>query len=126
MRVPSPSSLPIATLPDQCTLPTSPGWAPHLWPDRTIRPAACRKSLPFTNTTPGPRFLKKHLVSVSMGNCLGSSARVDTAQSSRVGSGISKNSSKTSRSSARSSLTIPSYSEKSNASSLSLPTPRSE
>ncbi|XP_031386362.1 probable serine/threonine-protein kinase PBL3 [Punica granatum] len=61
-----------------------------------------------------------------MGNCLGSSARVDTAQSSRVGSGISKNSSKTSRSSARSSLTIPSYSEKSNASSLSLPTPRSE
>ncbi|XP_062161059.1 probable serine/threonine-protein kinase PBL3 [Alnus glutinosa] len=56
-----------------------------------------------------------------MGNCLRSSAKVDTATS---GSGVSKNSSKTSRSSAPSSLTIPSYSEKSNASSL--PTPRSE
>ncbi|XP_059445026.1 probable serine/threonine-protein kinase PBL3 isoform X1 [Corylus avellana] len=56
-----------------------------------------------------------------MGNCLDSSAKVDTATS---GSGVSKTSSKTSRSSAPSSLTIPSFSEKSNASSL--PTPRSE
>ncbi|XP_041011943.1 probable serine/threonine-protein kinase PBL3 [Juglans microcarpa x Juglans regia] len=56
-----------------------------------------------------------------MGNCLDSSAKVDTAIS---GSGVSKNYSKNSRSSAPSSLTIPSFSENSNASSL--PTPRSE
>ncbi|KAL2349285.1 hypothetical protein Fmac_003285 [Flemingia macrophylla] len=51
-----------------------------------------------------------------MGNCLDSSAKVDAAQSSRSTSGISKTT--------PSSLSIPSYSEKSNASSL--PTPRSE
>ncbi|TKY69710.1 kinase 2B [Spatholobus suberectus] len=51
-----------------------------------------------------------------MGNCLDSSAKVDAAQSSRSTSGISKTT--------PSSLSIPSYSEKSNA--LSLPTPRSE
>ncbi|XP_061338776.1 probable serine/threonine-protein kinase PBL3 isoform X1 [Gastrolobium bilobum] len=53
-----------------------------------------------------------------MGNCLDSSAKIDAAQSSRStsASGISKTS--------PSSLSIPSYSEKSNASSL--PTPRSE
>ncbi|XP_028762118.1 probable serine/threonine-protein kinase PBL3 [Neltuma alba] len=56
-----------------------------------------------------------------MGNCLDSSAKVDAAQSSRAsGSGISK----TSPSSAPSTLSIPSCSERSNASSL--PTPRSE
>ncbi|PON40209.1 Mitogen-activated protein kinase kinase kinase [Parasponia andersonii] len=61
-----------------------------------------------------------------MGNCLGSSAKVDTAQSSHVtyASGVSKVSSRTSRSSAPSTLTIPSFSEKSNSSSL--PTPRTE
>ncbi|KAF4360880.1 hypothetical protein CsatB_018886 [Cannabis sativa] len=61
-----------------------------------------------------------------MGNCFGSSAKVDTAQSSHVtsGSGVSKNSSRTSRSSVPSTLTIPSFSEKSNSSSL--PTPRTE
>uniref|UniRef100_A0A5B7A5J6 non-specific serine/threonine protein kinase n=1 Tax=Davidia involucrata TaxID=16924 RepID=A0A5B7A5J6_DAVIN len=61
-----------------------------------------------------------------MGNCLDSSARVDTTLSSHTtsASGVSKNASKTSNSSAASSLTIPSYSEKSNAESL--PTPRSE
>ncbi|KAK7823938.1 putative serine/threonine-protein kinase pbl3 [Quercus suber] len=66
-----------------------------------------------------------------MGNCLDSSAKVDTAQSSHAtsellplpGSAVSK-SSKTSRSSAPSSLTIQTFSETSNASSL--PTPRSE
>ncbi|GKU99446.1 hypothetical protein SLEP1_g12298 [Rubroshorea leprosula] len=60
-----------------------------------------------------------------MGNCLASSARVDTSQSTHVtsASGASRISSKTSRSSAPSSLTIP-YSEKSN--SECLPTPRSE
>ncbi|KAK2375094.1 putative serine/threonine-protein kinase pbl3 [Trifolium repens] len=52
-----------------------------------------------------------------MGNCLDSSAKVDAAQSSRSTSAISK--------STPSSLTIPSYSDKSNSSSL-LPTPRSE
>ncbi|CAI8587850.1 unnamed protein product [Vicia faba] len=52
-----------------------------------------------------------------MGNCLDSSAKVDAAQSSRSTSGISKTT--------PSSLTIPSYSDKSNSSSL-LPTPRSE
>ncbi|KAJ1386039.1 Serine-threonine/tyrosine-protein kinase, catalytic domain [Sesbania bispinosa] len=51
-----------------------------------------------------------------MGNCLDSSAKVDAAQSSRSTSGISKTT--------PSSLSIPSYSEKSNASTL--PTPRSE
>ena len=53
-----------------------------------------------------------------MGNCLDSSAKVDAAQSSKStsASGISKTT--------PSSLSIPSYSEKSNASSL--PTPRSE
>ncbi|KAB1208022.1 Protein kinase 2B, chloroplastic [Morella rubra] len=55
-----------------------------------------------------------------MGNCLDSSAKVETSNS---GLGVSK-SSKTSRSSPPSSLTIPSYSDKSNASSL--PTPRSD
>lgn len=55
-----------------------------------------------------------------MGNCLDSSAKVDTATS---GSGGSKNSSKTSRS-VPASLVIPSFSEKSNGSSL--PTPRSD
>ncbi|PON99985.1 Mitogen-activated protein kinase kinase kinase [Trema orientale] len=61
-----------------------------------------------------------------MGNCLGSSAKVDTAQSSHVtyASGVSKVSSRTSRSSAPSTLTIPSFSEESNSSSL--PTPRTE
>ncbi|KAF5443284.1 hypothetical protein F2P56_035853 [Juglans regia] len=54
-----------------------------------------------------------------MGNCMGSSAKVDTATS---GSGVSRNYSKTSHSSTLSSLTH--FSEKSNASSL--PTPRSE
>ncbi|KAL6190036.1 hypothetical protein ACLB2K_036437 [Fragaria x ananassa] len=62
-----------------------------------------------------------------MGNCLDSSARVDTAQSTlgTSASGTSKASSKTSPSSATPpSLTISSYSEKSNGSSL--PTPRTE
>ncbi|KAL5553893.1 hypothetical protein UlMin_041294 [Ulmus minor] len=59
-----------------------------------------------------------------MGNCLGSSAKVDTTQSSHVTSGVSKYSSRTSRSSAHSSLTIPSFCENSTASSL--PTPRTE
>ncbi|XP_008221672.1 PREDICTED: protein kinase 2B, chloroplastic-like isoform X1 [Prunus mume] len=61
-----------------------------------------------------------------MGNCLDSSAKVDTAQSSfgTLGSGVSKISSKTSPSSAPSSLTIPSSGERSNGSSL--PTPRTE
>lgn len=61
-----------------------------------------------------------------MGNCLDSSAKVDTSQSSHAtsGSAVSKLSSKTSRSSAPSSLTIQTFSETSNASSL--PTPRSE
>ncbi|KAF7809158.1 putative serine/threonine-protein kinase PBL3 [Senna tora] len=67
-----------------------------------------------------------------MGNCLDSSAKVDTAQSSRVNSGSwgsdglmdASGISKASPSSAPSSLSLPSYSEKSNASSL--PTPRSE
>ncbi|XP_021807447.1 probable serine/threonine-protein kinase PBL3 isoform X1 [Prunus avium] len=61
-----------------------------------------------------------------MGNCLDSSAKVDTAQSSfgTLGSGVSKISSKTSPSSAPSRLTIPSSSERSNGSSL--PTPRTE
>lgn len=60
-----------------------------------------------------------------MGNCLGSSAKVDTAQSSHVTSAsvVSKFSSRNSRSSA-SSLTVPSFSELSNSSSL--PTPRTE
>lgn len=60
-----------------------------------------------------------------MGNCLGSSAKVDTAQSSHVtsASGVSKFSSRNSRSSV-SSLTVPSFSELSNSSSL--PTPRTE
>ncbi|KAJ7953775.1 Protein kinase [Quillaja saponaria] len=58
-----------------------------------------------------------------MGNCLNSSAKVDTAQSSQNAYG-SSGVSKTTRSSVPSSLTISSYSEKSNASSL--PTPRSE
>ncbi|KAJ7943509.1 Protein kinase [Quillaja saponaria] len=55
-----------------------------------------------------------------MGNCLGSSAKVDTAQSSQTTYGISK----TSRSSVPSSFTISSYIDNSSASSL--PTPRSE
>lgn len=60
-----------------------------------------------------------------MGNCLDSSAKVEFAQSQTTSaSGTSKVSNQTSRSSAPSSLTIHSYSEKSNASSL--PTPRSE
>ncbi|XP_038704626.1 probable serine/threonine-protein kinase PBL3 [Tripterygium wilfordii] len=61
-----------------------------------------------------------------MGNCLGSSAKVDSSQRSHTpsASGSSRISSKTSRSSAPSSLNIPSYSEKSN--SESLPTPRTE
>ncbi|PQQ19601.1 protein kinase 2B chloroplastic-like isoform X1 [Prunus yedoensis var. nudiflora] len=60
-----------------------------------------------------------------MGNCLDSSAKVDTAQSSfgTLGSGVSRISSK-SPSSAPSHLTIPSSSERSNGSSL--PTPRTE
>ncbi|EXB63841.1 Protein kinase 2B [Morus notabilis] len=61
-----------------------------------------------------------------MGNCLGSSAKVDTAHSSHVtsASGVSKYSSRTSRSSAPSTLTVSSFSATSNTSSL--PTPRTE
>ncbi|KAB2624578.1 protein kinase 2B [Pyrus ussuriensis x Pyrus communis] len=61
-----------------------------------------------------------------MGNCLGSSAKVNTAHSSfgTSGSGVSKVSSKTNPSSVPSTLTVPSYSGRSNASSL--PTPRTE
>ncbi|KAA8529453.1 hypothetical protein F0562_033748 [Nyssa sinensis] len=61
-----------------------------------------------------------------MGNCLDSSARVDTTQISHItsASGVSKFASKTTNSSAVSSLTVPSYSGKSNPESL--PTPRSE
>ncbi|KAF3959428.1 hypothetical protein CMV_015760 [Castanea mollissima] len=61
-----------------------------------------------------------------MGNCLDSSAKVDTAQSSHdtFGSGVPTFLIKTDRSSAPSSVAIQSFSEKSNASSL--PTPRSE
>ncbi|XP_057482766.1 probable serine/threonine-protein kinase PBL3 [Actinidia eriantha] len=58
-----------------------------------------------------------------MGNCLDSSARVNSALSPHSNTGTSKTGSKTSISSARSSLTIPSYSEKSIE---TLPTPRSE
>lgn len=60
-----------------------------------------------------------------MGNCLDSSARVDSSQSPHAtsASGASRVSSKTSRSSVPSSLTIP-YSDRSNFDSLS--TPRSE
>ncbi|PIA62597.1 hypothetical protein AQUCO_00200540v1 [Aquilegia coerulea] len=58
-----------------------------------------------------------------MGNCMDSSARVDTSQSSQNTSGQSKFTNTTSRSSAPSTLTVPSFSEKS---SSSLPTPRSE
>lgn len=58
-----------------------------------------------------------------MGNCFGSSARVDTAHSPHGNSGTPKLTTKTSTSSTRSSLTLPSYSEKS---AESLPTPRSE
>lgn len=61
-----------------------------------------------------------------MGNCLDSSARVDSTQSSHTtsASGASKVVSKTSNSSAPSTLTVPSYSERSTAESF--PTPRSE
>ncbi|XAR65167.1 Non-specific serine/threonine protein kinase [Bertholletia excelsa] len=58
-----------------------------------------------------------------MGNCLGSSARVDTAQSLPTNCGALKNGSKTSTTSFHSSLTLPSYSERSTE---SLPTPRTE
>ncbi|KAF8040532.1 hypothetical protein BT93_B2687 [Corymbia citriodora subsp. variegata] len=60
-----------------------------------------------------------------MGNCLRSSAKVEATQSCRSTFGVSKNSSKTGRYSPRSSLTTLSCSD-SNASVLSLPTPRSE
>ncbi|CAK9166535.1 unnamed protein product [Ilex paraguariensis] len=61
-----------------------------------------------------------------MGNCLGSSARVDASLSSLTTSAseASRIASKTSSSLPRSTLTIPSYKEKS--SPRSLPTPRSE
>ncbi|KAL4304456.1 hypothetical protein GQ457_10G029400 [Hibiscus cannabinus] len=61
-----------------------------------------------------------------MGNCLFSSTRVDSSQSTHAtsASGSSRVSSKTSRSSAPSSLTIPSFSDSS--SSGCLPTPRTE
>ncbi|KAK4736946.1 hypothetical protein R3W88_000643 [Solanum pinnatisectum] len=61
-----------------------------------------------------------------MGNCLGSSARVDASLSSHniSASGASKIPSRTSHSSVLSSLSIPSYSRKSSVDTLS--TPRSE
>ncbi|KAL6983524.1 putative serine/threonine-protein kinase pbl3 [Sarracenia purpurea var. burkii] len=58
-----------------------------------------------------------------MGNCLYSSARVDTAQSSHTSGGTAKTTSKTSTASARSNLIVPSYSEKTVE---TFPTPRSE
>ncbi|KAK3443055.1 probable serine/threonine-protein kinase PBL3 isoform X1 [Eucalyptus grandis] len=62
-----------------------------------------------------------------MGNCLRSSAKVEATQSSRSTlGGVSKNSSKTSRLSTRSSFTTLSCSDRSNASTASLPMPRSE
>ncbi|KAJ0095852.1 hypothetical protein Patl1_15829 [Pistacia atlantica] len=59
-----------------------------------------------------------------MGNCLRSSARVDSTQSPQPTSGASRISSKFSRSSTPSTLTIPSCSEKGHSDCL--PTPRSE
>ncbi|KAL0003955.1 hypothetical protein SO802_011516 [Lithocarpus litseifolius] len=60
-----------------------------------------------------------------MGNCLDSSAKVDTAQSSHAtsGSGVPKFSIRTDRSSAPSSRAIQSFSDKSNASSEILSSP---